>query len=180
MFPRSFAAFAASLSLCLVPLTASAATNPSSGMAAKPPVPGTSASSAAPAATPVTQSTISFTLKEVGGGLGYEWGKGVLHHNGRDIPFEIGGGGIASLGYITVKGTGTVKDLARLDQFDGTYWTVKADAAIGSGVGAAVLENQYGVKLDLKMNISGAHVGASVMRLRFRLLPEKTEKLVAQ
>ncbi|MDL2171621.1 MULTISPECIES: hypothetical protein [Asaia] len=170
MTPRSFAAFAASLPLCFLATTAHAL--PGMATSALP------QEKTADAATP--DSTISFSLKEVGGGLGYEWGKGSLHHNGRDYAFEIGGGGIASLGYITVKGTGTVKDLARLDQFDGTYWTVKADAAIGSGVGAAVLENQYGVKLNLTMSIKGAHVGASVMRLRFRLLPDKTEKLAAQ
>ncbi|WP_025886678.1 hypothetical protein [Asaia prunellae] len=172
MFPRSFAAFAAFLPLCIVSLPAVAAPNQPDTLTGQSP-----AQTGPVSATP---SSISFSLKEVGGGLGYEWGKGTLHYNGKDYAFEIGGGGIASLGYIAVKGTGTVKDLARLDQFDGTYWTVKADAAVGSGVGAAVLENQYGVKLDLKMNISGAHVGASVMRLRFRLLPEKTDKLAAQ
>ncbi|GAB6855144.1 hypothetical protein [Asaia astilbis] len=170
MYPRSFAAFAASLPICFFSLPALAGSAASTDMVSQ-----ISAPKADTAAT-----TISFTLKEVGGGLGYEWGKGILHHNGKDYRFEIGGGGIASLGYINVKGTGTVTDLAKLDQFDGTYWTVKADAAVGSGVGAAVLENQYGVKLDLKMQISGAHVGASVMRLRFRLLPDKTEKLAAQ
>ncbi|RUT26148.1 hypothetical protein C0V97_07765 [Asaia sp. W19] len=173
MFPRSFAAFAASVPLCLLAVSAYAvpgATTPITPQASAP----------ASNATPAEDSAINFTLQEVGGGLGYEWGKGTLHHNGKDYAFEIGGGGIASIGYIAVKGTGTVKDLTRLDQFDGTYWTVKADAAIGSGVGAAVLENQYGVKLDLRMSIKGAHVGASVMRLRFRLLPDKTEKLAAQ
>ncbi|GBQ85802.1 hypothetical protein [Asaia krungthepensis] len=173
MFPRSFAAFAASVPLCLLAVSAHAV--PGATTSITPQENATPDKSA-----PVEDSAINFTLQEVGGGLGYEWGKGTLHHNGKDYAFEIGGGGIASIGYIAVKGTGTVKDLTRLDQFDGTYWTVKADAAIGSGVGAAVLENQYGVKLDLKMSIKGAHVGASVMRLRFRLLPDKTEKLAAQ
>jgi len=181
--PRLLAALAASVPLCALSLPAYALPGNNT-----PITPQNSASSTASpqgkstggAAQPVEDSAISFTLQEVGGGLGYEWGKGVLHHNGRDYAFEIGGGGIASIGYISVKGTGVVKDLVRLDQFDGTYWTVKADAAVGSGVGAAVLENQYGVKLDLRMSIKGAHVGASVMRLRFRLLPDKTEKLAAQ
>lgn len=123
------------------------------------------------------KATLDFELREVGGGLGYEWGKGTLHFGGKDHPFEIGGGGIASLGYVAIKGTGTVKNLTRLDQFDGTYWTVKADAAAGSGAGAAVLENQYGVQISLVMQVKGAHVGASIMRLRFRLLDDGTEKL---
>lgn len=172
MTPRLVAALAASIAF-LVPAMPAWALPGST-------TPITPASKSSAAAQPAEESALSFTLKEVGGGLGYEWGKGVLHHNGRDYAFEIGGGGIASIGYISVKGTGVVKDLERLDQFDGTYWTVKADAAIGSGVGAAVLENQYGVKLDLRMTTKGAHVGASVMRLRFRLLPDRAEKLAAQ
>lgn len=183
MTPRLLAALAASVPLCVLSLPAYALpgnTTPVTAQNSPSPDATSQGGSAGSPAQPAEVSAISFTLQEVGGGLGYEWGKGVLHHNGRDYAFEIGGGGIASIGYISVKGTGVVKDLTRLDQFDGTYWTVKADAAVGSGVGAAVLENQYGVKLDLKMSIKGAHVGASVMRLRFRLLPDKTEKLAAQ
>lgn len=180
---RSFVAFAASVPLCALSLPAYALpgnTTPIVSQNAVSPTGKTPGGNAGGLVQPVEDSAISFTLQEVGGGLGYEWGKGVLHHNGKDYAFEIGGGGIASIGYIAVKGTGVVKDLTRLDQFDGTYWTVKADAAVGPGVGAAVLENQYGVKLDLRMSIKGAHVGASVMRLRFRLLPDKTGKLAAQ
>ncbi len=125
--------------------------------------------------TPAISTTLSFTMKEIGGGIGYEWGKGQLSYQGRSYDFTIGGGGLASLGYIQVQGNGTVDDLSRLSDFDGTYWTVKAAAAAGSGTGVAVLENQFGVRLTLHMKMQGAHVSASVMRLRFRLVPTPEE-----
>ncbi|WP_147094001.1 hypothetical protein [Swaminathania salitolerans] len=182
MSARSIAAFVASVTVGLAAPSAIAGTRPKAQIA-PPATPSSSGSSAAetPAGKDVRpDAAITFAFQEVGGGLGYEWGKGTLRHNGRDYAFEIGGGGIASLGYVTVTGTGTVENLARLDKFDGTYWTVKADAAIGSGVGVAVLENQYGVKLHLDMTMKGAHLGASVMRLRFRLLPDGQDKIASR
>ena len=128
----------------------------------------------APTPSLSSSPTFRFSVKEAGFGLGYVWGRGTLCYNGQPYGFEISGGGIVSLGFYAAEGQGTVKDLKRLDQFDGTYWTVGADAAIASGRGAASLENQYGVRLKVQMKARGAHLGASISRLRLKLIEDRS------
>lgn len=124
------------------------------------------------AAAPASDEVhVSFKVKEIGGGIGYEWGKGQLFYNNKVYDFEVSGGGLGSIGYVSVTGNGKVTDMTKLGHFDGTYWTVRADAAAGSGTGVAELENQYGVRLHVNLSMQGAHLGASIMRLRFRLTP---------
>ena len=133
------------------------------------------ADESAAVAASVLAPTVSFQLREIGGGFGYEWGKGTLSFNGKTYDFHVGGGGIGSLGYLNIKGVGEVTNLSRLSDFDGTYWTASVDAAAGPGVGEAILENQFGVHLHLHLVTNGAHLGASVKRLRFRLVPRPAD-----
>ncbi|MDT8872853.1 hypothetical protein RAA17_21580 [Komagataeibacter rhaeticus] len=69
---------------------------------------------------------IELSARQVGLMVGYMWGRGVLHDGAHVYPFSVRGGGMLSLGGARVSGQGCVRNLARIRDFNGTYWTVGA------------------------------------------------------
>lgn len=125
------------------------------------------------ASRPVAPSpAISFKMHDAGGGVGYQWGHGHLTFHGKTYTFRVSGAGVGTLGYETVEAVGHVDDMAELADFNGSYWTARADAAVWKGGGYAVLENQHGVHLLVHMTAHGAHLGASILKLAFTLQPD--------
>lgn len=114
--------------------------------------------------------TFKFTLRQAALGIGYSWGQGELHYDGQIYHFRIEGGGIVALGYSSVSGQGRVFDIKKLTDFDGTYWSLSADAALGRGGNVFMMENQYGTRVNMRGKGEGAYLGASIKRLRFRLI----------
>nr|WP_220795108.1 hypothetical protein [Gluconacetobacter sacchari] len=120
----------------------------------------------------LTTGQITFVMKEVGVGAGYTWGKGHLVYAGRSYAFTISGGGLGSIGYSHIAGHGTVRNLTRLQDFDGTYWAVQAEATVGRGVGGKLMENNRQVDIDLTATAAGgARLSAEAMRITLHLLP---------
>ncbi|MBB2203838.1 hypothetical protein [Gluconacetobacter takamatsuzukensis] len=131
---------------------------------------------AAVCATPdpaaMTTGHVTFMMKEIGVGAGYTWGTGQLVYAGRSYDFTISGGGLGSVGYSHIQGHGTVRNLARLQDFDGTYWAVQAEATMGKGLGSKLMENNHQVDIDLTAaTASGARLSAEAMRITLHLRP---------
>ncbi|BAK83930.1 hypothetical protein [Komagataeibacter medellinensis] len=116
-------------------------------------------------------ATISFRLSAADLGAGVSWGKGVLSFEGHDYPFRIRGGSGAAIGFSTMQATGTVYNLYRLQDVEGTYWSVQGEATIGAGKGGAVMENNNGIHIKFTSSSSGARLAFSVERLTLRLTP---------
>ncbi|RFP06128.1 hypothetical protein BGC31_14580 [Komagataeibacter xylinus] len=114
---------------------------------------------------------ICFTLRDAALAGGYSWGKGRLYFGNHSYPVKITGGGAVGIGYSKLKGEGTVYNLARLSDINGTYWSVRAEAAMARGRNVAVLDNNHGVDIKTTMRTSGAHLAAAVMRLTLRVDP---------
>lgn len=114
--------------------------------------------------------TFEFKLRQAALGVGYSWGEGTLRYDGQTYHFRIEGGGIVALGYTSLTGHGRVFDIKKLTDFDGTYWSLSADAALGQGSNVSMMENQFGVRVNMRGKGEGAYLGASIKRLRFHLL----------
>ncbi|AHI24643.1 hypothetical protein [Komagataeibacter swingsii] len=114
---------------------------------------------------------ICFTLRDAALAGGYSWGKGRLYFGNHSYPVKITGGGAVGIGYSKLKGEGTVYNLARLSDINGTYWSVRAEATMARGRNVAVLDNNHGVDIKTTMRTSGAHLAAAVMRLTLRVDP---------
>ncbi|PYD69808.1 hypothetical protein CFR76_08450 [Komagataeibacter swingsii] len=114
---------------------------------------------------------ICFTLRDAALAGGYSWGRGRLYFGNHSYPVKITGGGAVGIGYSKLKGEGTVYNLARLSDINGTYWSVRAEATIARGRNVAVLDNNHGVDIKTTMRTSGAHLAAAVMRLTLRVDP---------
>ena len=114
---------------------------------------------------------LCFSLRDVALAGGYSWGKGRLYFGTHSYPVRISGGGAIGIGYSRLRGEGTVYNLARLSDINGTYWSVRAEATIARGRNVAVMDNNHGVDIKTVMHTSGAHLAAAVMRLTLRVNP---------
>jgi hypothetical protein len=110
-------------------------------------------------------ATVDFSGGAVAAGIGYSWGSGVLHFQGKDYPFTVGGLSVVDVGASSVTGSGEVFNLNNVADFAGNYAAAGAGATIAGGGSVAVLENQNGVVVHfhsttqgLRLHLSGAGV----------------------
>ncbi|CEF54120.1 hypothetical protein [Acetobacter ghanensis] len=129
------------------------------------------AASAAHAADTLGAPTAKLTLtaKSADIGLGYTWGDGTLTYAGKAHAFSITGGTIAAVGFSKIEGTGTVYNLHRLKDFNGTYAAAHGEATLGQGLGGAVLENKNGVRIKIETISQGARLAGSAQGLTLTL-----------
>ncbi|WP_408884727.1 hypothetical protein [Komagataeibacter saccharivorans] len=120
--------------------------------------------------------TIAFTLSAADLGAGVSWGKGILTFEGHDYSFRIHGGSGAAIGFSRTRATGTVYNLYRLQDIEGTYWSVQGEATVGAGKGGAVMENNNGIYIKFTSSSSGARLAFSVERLTLKLKPANGDK----
>lgn len=99
--------------------------------------------------------TIHLSVGSVAAGIGWTWGEGQLTFQGADHNFEIKGLSVADVGISKLSASGVVHHMVSLDQFNGTYYGVKAGATIAGGVGAIALKNNHGVVLELNATEQG-------------------------
>ncbi|MFT8711309.1 hypothetical protein [Komagataeibacter rhaeticus] len=112
---------------------------------------------------------IELSARQVGLMVGYMWGRGVLHDGAHVYPFSVRGGGMLSLGGARVSGQGCVRNLARIRDFNGTYWTVGGTATLGHGATGIDMENARGVDIRFSGRSHGAQLSGQVSRLYFHL-----------
>jgi hypothetical protein len=79
------------------------------------------------------------------------WGSGTLRYEGKSYPFRVHGLGVGGLGVQTLKASGAVYDLNKLDDFAGVYGQLRAGAVAGSAdvKGGMWIQNPAGVRMNL-------------------------------
>ena len=94
---------------------------------------------------------ISMKIAKAGFVLGVSTGSGTLHYQGQAYPLSIGGlrAGLI-VGASNARMRGEVYNLHKLRHIEGTYGSIQASAAAGSGGQNWVLENVHGVRLILR------------------------------
>jgi hypothetical protein len=112
------------------------------GCASQPPTPTVSATLSA------TEGTISFTGGAVAIGVGFQWGSGTLTYQGRRYPFRLDGLSVVDVGVTRVTGSGTVRNLRNIADFNGNYVSISAGATLAGGGSVTSLRNQNGVVID--------------------------------
>jgi hypothetical protein len=83
-------------------------------------------------------------------------GSGVLHYQGVDYPFTVGGVGVGGIGASTIEGRGDVYNLTNVGQFPGTYAEGRYGFAFGqNSAGDLWMKNENGVVVHLKADRTG-------------------------
>jgi hypothetical protein len=120
----------------------------------------TAASGTAPAQSD-TSGKITLESKSVAVGVGVSWGDGVLEYRGKKYTFTLEGLSVLDLGIAKVTARGEVKNLKKLEDFNGNYAMVAAGGGAGGGGGAAALKNQNGVEMALIATGQGVALSAA-------------------
>lgn len=97
-------------------------------------------------------------------------GGGTLTFKGRKYPFKIGGLGIGGIGVSEIHATGTVFNLDRIEDFEGTYGQARAGYAFGNkGSGGFWLENgDVVMKLQSSRKGVALSLGGDAVRISFK------------
>lgn len=109
-----------------------------------------------------TSGKVSLESKSVAVGVGVSWGDGVLEYRGKKYAFTVEGLSVLDLGVAKVSARGDVKNLKKVEDFNGTYVLAAAGAAAAGGAGAAALKNQNGVEMAL--TATGQGIKLSIAR----------------
>jgi len=103
-------------------------------------------------------ATLKLSEGQVGLGIGWSWGKGVLTFKGKDHPFKVKGLSVGDVGITSADATGNVYHLKKLSDFNGTYTSAAAEGTIGGGAGVTTMKNQNGVVINLKATTQGVNI----------------------
>jgi hypothetical protein len=112
----------------------------------------------------ITQTRVSFLVSGNAGG-------GVLHYQGKDYPFSVGGLGVGGIGISKLEAAGDVYNMTDRNQFTGVYSAIRTGYAAGdSGKGKLWLKNADGVVLELRGKSEGValNLGADAVRIAYK------------
>jgi len=101
---------------------------------------------------------INLEATSVGVGLGFSWGKGRLHFQGKDYNLKVDGLTIAAVGIAKVTAVGDVYNLKNPADIEGTYTAAGAGIALAGGIKGLVAKNQKGVYIDLVATQKGVSI----------------------
>lgn len=114
-------------------------------------------------------ATLKLSGGSVGAGIGYTWGSGVLTYKGKEHPFKVEGISVGDVGVTNAEATGKVYHLKKLADFNGSYTSAGAAAAVGTGAGAAAMKNQHGVVINLTSTSQGVEFKFAVEGMKITL-----------
>ena len=103
-------------------------------------------------------ATLKLSEGQVGIGIGWSWGKGVLTYKGKDYPFKVEGLSVGDVGVTKADAVGKVYNLKKMSDFNGTYTSAAAQGTLGGGAGASAMKNQNGVVIELTSTTQGVNV----------------------
>ena len=114
-------------------------------------------------------ATLKLSEGQVALGIGWSWGKGVLTLEGKDYPFKVGGLSVLDVGITKAEAEGTVYNMKKLEDFNGTYMSAAAEATLGVGAGATAMKNEKGVVIHLHPKTKGVNLKLAGEGVKFTL-----------
>lgn len=103
-------------------------------------------------------ATIELKEGQVGLGIGYSWGSGVLTFKGKKYPVTVKGLSVIDVGITKATAKGSVYNLKNLEDFNGNYTAATAEGTLGGGAGATTMKNQNGVQINLVTTTKGINL----------------------
>ncbi len=119
-------------------------------------------------------ATVDLTGGSVAAGVGYTWGRGTLHYQGKDYPFTLKGLSVPAVGAERIQASGEVFHLASLADFGGNYTAVSAGATVAGGVDAAAMKNQKGTVIKMHSTTQGLDFNLSLDGVSIQLRNQRT------
>ncbi len=114
-------------------------------------------------------ATIKLTQGQVGVGIGWSWGKGVLTYKGKNYSFKVEGLSVGDVGVTRAEAVGKVYNLKKISDFNGNYTSAAAEATAGGGAGASTMKNQNGVVISLTSTTQGVNFKLAAQGVKLTL-----------
>jgi|tagenome__1003787_1003787.scaffolds.fasta_scaffold20747398_1 hypothetical protein len=114
-------------------------------------------------------ATVDFTGGSAAVGMGYAWGSGTLHYQGKDYPFSASGLTLADVGGGQNTVTAEVYKLTKVEDFAGSYSAAQTAGALVGGGGIGYLENPKGVIMKVTSSTKGARLNLGVGGVEVRM-----------
>ena len=114
-------------------------------------------------------ATIKLTQGQVGVGIGWSWGKGVLTYKGKNYSFKVEGLSVGDVGVSKAEAVGKVYNLKKISDFNGNYTSAAAEATAGGGAGASTMKNQNGVVISLTSTTQGVNFKLAAQGVKLTL-----------
>ena len=125
---------------------------------------------AAPAlAQPDPDGRIDFHGGSVAFIAGVNWGSGMLHFKGRDVPVKVSGIGVGSIGASSFDANGEVYHLRRVRDIEGTYTALNTQATAGGGAGEIDMHNDKGVEIHAHATSAGLQLSLAPSGMQISL-----------
>jgi hypothetical protein len=126
--------------------------------------------STAQAKAKAPDATLQLREGSVAAGIGFSWGGGTLTYRGKRYPVKVDGLSVGSVGISRATASGSVYNLNSLNDFNGTYTAVGAGAAVAGGGSVATMQNQNGVRINLRATTQGVKftLGAAGVNLQIQ------------
>jgi len=103
-------------------------------------------------------ATIQLSGGSVAAGVGVSWGSGTLTYQGKDYPISVTGVTVGALGVTKLEAAGRVYNLKKLEDFDGNYAAIGAEATLAGGASVVTMKNQNGVRVNMGATTQGVKV----------------------
>jgi hypothetical protein len=113
--------------------------------------------------------TIRFRGGSVAFLAGVSWGGGDLYFRGRSYPLEVSGLSVGAIGAKSFDLRGSVYNLHRVRDIEGTYAAGNASATVGGGAGVLSMQNGAGVVINAQSTSLGAHASLGPAGVNIRL-----------
>jgi hypothetical protein len=115
-------------------------------------------------------ATLQLREGSVAAGIGFSWGGGTLTFRGKRYPVKVDGLSVGSVGISRATASGSVYNLKSLNDFNGTYTAVGAGAAVAGGGSVSTMQNQNGVRINLRATTQGVKftLGAAGVNLQIQ------------
>ena len=119
---------------------------------------------------PGYSGTITVTATSAAAGIGWSWGSGTLTLlDGSQHRFKVSGLDVVAVGFKQATGVGKVYHLKNLEDFEGTYTKAAAGITVGGGAGAATMQNEKGVVINLTGTSQGIDFRLAVSGMEVKL-----------
>lgn len=94
----------------------------------------------------------------IAAGIGLSWGDGTLNYEGENHTFSVRSISLLDLGAARMRAEGPVENLASLADFEGRYVAVQVGAAAGIGGSLLRMQNDKGVVITLRSQLTGVQL----------------------
>jgi hypothetical protein len=114
-------------------------------------------------------ATIEFSGGSAALGIGFTWGSGDVKYKGKTYKIKIDGLSAGEIGGASVKASGEVYNLKKIEDIEGTFLSGAAGGTLVGGGTKAAMKNDKDVEIKLETKTKGANLKLAAEGVKIKL-----------